>query len=38
MLASAETIEVIAKLVTKFNVPILVIDPVRDYLPQHPFT
>ncbi|PNP39900.1 hypothetical protein TGAMA5MH_08166 [Trichoderma gamsii] len=28
MLASAETIEVIAKLVTKFNVPTLVIDPV----------
>lgn len=29
MLASAETIEVIAKLITKFNVPTLVIDPVR---------
>ncbi|KAL6890773.1 Phosphomethylpyrimidine kinase domain-containing protein [Trichoderma evansii] len=28
MLASAETIEVIAKLVTKFNIPTLVIDPV----------
>ncbi|KAL7919902.1 Phosphomethylpyrimidine kinase domain-containing protein [Trichoderma austrokoningii] len=28
MLASAETIEVIAKLVTKFSVPTLVIDPV----------
>ncbi|KAL7894998.1 Phosphomethylpyrimidine kinase domain-containing protein [Trichoderma sp. SZMC 28014] len=28
MLASAETIEVIAKLITKFNIPTLVIDPV----------
>ncbi|KAM0513950.1 hypothetical protein ACHAPE_007305 [Trichoderma viride] len=28
MLASAETIEVIAKLVTKFNIPTLVVDPV----------
>ncbi|KAM0451753.1 hypothetical protein ACHAO4_005710 [Trichoderma viride] len=31
MLASAETIEVIAKLVTKFNIPTLVIDPVNNH-------
>lgn len=31
MLASAETIQVIAKLVTRFKIPTLVIDPVRDY-------
>jgi hydroxymethylpyrimidine/phosphomethylpyrimidine kinase len=29
MLASAETIEVIAKLVTKYKIPALVVDPVR---------
>lgn len=31
MLASAETIEVIAKLITKFNIPTLVIDPVYNH-------
>lgn len=36
MLASAETIEVIAKLVTKYKIPALVVDPVK--LPEYPLS